>query len=226
MWVSKWVDYSSKYGLGYQLNNGSTGVFFNDASKLLLDPNNFHFDYLEWRRSINIDVGKQFTLLQYPELLQKKITLLQHFRWYLEGTEKPKPNEKIPDDVKNSNRVFYDLVYVKRWMKTRHALIFRLNNRVVQVHFEDHTEILLSSETKQVTYVNKKADRTLYALSSAMESTNLEMVKRLKYCKDVLAQMLNQSKETQLNAENVPPKHKGNLKSSTSGKDRFQAHPH
>jgi len=36
--VKKWVDYSSKYGLGYLLSNGATGVFFNDATKIVLDP--------------------------------------------------------------------------------------------------------------------------------------------------------------------------------------------
>ena len=38
VWVKKWVDYSSKYGLGYLLSNGATGVFFNDSSKIILDP--------------------------------------------------------------------------------------------------------------------------------------------------------------------------------------------
>ena len=32
VWVRKWVDYSNKYGLGYQLSDGSVGVLFNDHS--------------------------------------------------------------------------------------------------------------------------------------------------------------------------------------------------
>lgn len=39
IWVKKWVDYSSKYGLGYLLSNGQSGAFFNDSTKILLDPN-------------------------------------------------------------------------------------------------------------------------------------------------------------------------------------------
>lgn len=35
-WVSKWVDYSDKYGLGYQLCDTSVGVLFNDSTRLLL----------------------------------------------------------------------------------------------------------------------------------------------------------------------------------------------
>jgi polo-like kinase 1 len=36
VWVSKWVDYSDKYGFGYALSDESIGVLFNDATKLLL----------------------------------------------------------------------------------------------------------------------------------------------------------------------------------------------
>lgn len=50
---------------------------------------------------------------------------------------------------------------------------------------------MLSSETKVVTYVNKISERKTYPLNTAMESSNLEMVKRLKYTKDILTHMLN-----------------------------------
>lgn len=135
VWVKKWVDYSSKYGLGYFLSNEATGVFFNDSTKIVLDPNGFHFDYMERRSADRQDVGLEYTLSDYPKDLQKKVTLLQHFRSYLEGTEKPKPNEKIPEDVQKQTRRIMDVVYVKKWMRTRHAIMFRLSNKVVQVNF-------------------------------------------------------------------------------------------
>jgi polo-like kinase 1 len=90
VWVKKWVDYSSKYGLGYYLSNEVTGVFFNDSTKIVLDPNGYHFDYMERRSSDRQDIGKEYTLTDYPKDIQKKVTLLQHFRSYLEGSEKPK----------------------------------------------------------------------------------------------------------------------------------------
>jgi len=82
------------------------------------------------------------------------------------------------------------LPYVKKWMKTKHAIIFRLSNKIVQVIFADKTEIILSSENKIVVYVNKKAERTNYPLATALESPNQEMTKRLKYTKEVLSHML------------------------------------
>ncbi len=47
VWVKKWVDYSTKYGLGYLLSNNSTGVFFNDSTKIISDPKGVHFYYME-----------------------------------------------------------------------------------------------------------------------------------------------------------------------------------
>lgn len=85
-------------------------------------------------------------------------------------------------------------------MKTRHAIMFRLSNKIVQVNFTDKTEILLSSEQKVVTYVNKKGERSTYPLATALESTNTEMAKRLKYTKEILTHMLNQNQKQQ----NVP----------------------
>lgn len=69
VWVKKWVDYSSKYGLGYHLSNQSVGVFFNDATKIVLDPNSYHFDYIERRTTDRQDVGKEYNITEYPPTL-------------------------------------------------------------------------------------------------------------------------------------------------------------
>lgn len=44
--IVQYVDFSSKYGMGYKLSNGSYGVLFNDSTKIILDPNCFHFEYI------------------------------------------------------------------------------------------------------------------------------------------------------------------------------------
>jgi len=72
---------------------------------------------------------------------------------------------------------------------------------------------MLSSETKVVTYVNKKGERSTYPLNSAMESANLEMVKRLKYTKDILTHMLNS------NAANLNNKAGGDQQNPIGGID-------
>eukprot|EP00331_Platyophrya_macrostoma_P004873 CAMPEP_0176416666 /NCGR_PEP_ID=MMETSP0127-20121128/6468_1 /TAXON_ID=938130 /ORGANISM="Platyophrya macrostoma, Strain WH" /LENGTH=641 /DNA_ID=CAMNT_0017796757 /DNA_START=31 /DNA_END=1956 /DNA_ORIENTATION=+ len=184
VWVKKWVDYSSKYGLGYLLSNGATGVFFNDSSKILLHPKGATFEYIERRSTDKQDITTKHSMTDYPKELQKKVTLLQHFKGYLEADSKPEPEET------NGEFNVVGSVYVKKWMKTKHAIMFRLSNKVVQVNFTDKTEIILSSENKIVTYVSRKGERSNYPLATALESTNAEMVKRLKYTKEVLTQMI------------------------------------
>lgn len=184
VWVKKWVDYSSKYGLGYLLSNGATGVFFNDATKIILGPAGHRFEYMERKGPEKQDMVTTHSLTDYPKEMQKKVTLLQHFRSYLEGDIKQETG--LEDENQPLNKV-----YVKKWMRTRHAIMFRLSNKIVQVNFQDHTEIILSSETRVVTYVNKKGERTTYPLATAQESSNHEMTKRLKYTKDILTHMLN-----------------------------------
>jgi polo-like kinase 1 len=214
IWVKKWVDYSSKYGLGYLLSNGFTGVFFNDSSKIILNPLKLTFNYIERRQSDKQEITSTHTLSDYPKDLQKKVTLLHHFRSYLEGENANKDINNMntnPENEKNLAVNFKNMqiteteaktdddnskkqicsVYVKKWMRTKHAIMFRLSNKIVQVCFQDHTEIILSSESRVVTYVNKKGERLTYPLNNALESNNNEMTKRLKYTKDILTHMLH-----------------------------------
>ena len=77
--------------------------------------------------------------------------------------------------------------------------MFRLSNKIVQVNFTDHTEIILSSEQKLVTYINLKGERSEYPLATALDSRNADMAKRLKYTKEILTHMLNGTTAPQSN---------------------------
>jgi hypothetical protein len=88
LWVTKWVDYTSKYGLGFLLNNGSAGVYFNDSSKIVLSVNGSNFEYYERNRKSKEAKEERYTLQEYPESLQKKVTLLKHFTNYLVEQQK------------------------------------------------------------------------------------------------------------------------------------------
>jgi polo-like kinase 1 len=197
IWVKKWVDFSSKYGLGYSLTDGCTGVFFNDSSKIILDINGSNFHYIE-RGADKQEKFNAHTLNKYPDELEKKVKLLRYFKSYLDGDQNIQKqdvgeNKTTPDDLSEDKSKKTNFAYVKKWMRTKHAIMFRLSNKIVQVCFQDHTEIILSSESRVVTYCNKKGDRSSYPLSSALESNNYEMTKRLKYTKDILTHMLTGS---------------------------------
>lgn len=152
--MKKWVDYSTKYGLGYLLSDGSTGVYFNDSTKIILEREGDIFEYIEKKAGEKADTISRYSMKEYPQEreLQKKVTLLQHFRNYLLADTN---RQDLTDD--NKDNAF---CYVKKWMKTKHAIMFRLSNKIVQVNFTDKTEIILSSEQKLVTYINLKGERS------------------------------------------------------------------
>ena len=129
---------------------------------------------------------------EFTKDLNKKVILLQHFKAYLLEEDKNAPIER--KESENIDEKHY--VYVKKWMKTKHAILFRLSNKIVQVSFLDQTEIILSSETKIVTYLDKKGVRSTFALNTALDSNNYEMTKRLKYTKQILMHMLTSKNNT------------------------------
>jgi polo-like kinase 1 len=179
VWVKKWIDYSSKYGLGYLLSNGSAGVYFNDSSKILMKPNENSFYYIERT------TGKKDTIYTYeadsvPESMYKKFALLQHFKSYLEADDS--------NSITTSEDV--SLNYVKKWLRTKRAILFRFANKTVQVSFQDKTEVILSNEAKVITYVNKKRERITMSMAKALETTEPEMAKRVKYTRDILNYMI------------------------------------
>lgn len=86
VFISKWIDYTNKYGLGYQLTNGNIGVYFNDATSIILAANEINFEYLEYAKGSDKTIMNRhkYTVDEYPENLMKKVTLLKHFKNYMQ----------------------------------------------------------------------------------------------------------------------------------------------
>lgn len=145
-----------------------TGVYFNDSTKMLTGSEDFFF-YIE--RVEKEDVVKKHSFKDHPFELKKKVSLFNHFKGYLQTDCENKGADKGSIEEKK-------LVYVRRWFRSKHAVIFRLNNKSVQVIFIDQSELLINSVTKQLIYTNKYKERSDYPLSDIMQSENRELIKR------------------------------------------------
>lgn len=86
-----------------------------------------------------------------------------------------------PEKVKFENDDKF--IYIKQWLKTRHAIMFGLSNKLFQVNFFDNSQILLHTAKKTVLFTSKKGDRTYEALSNVLQSQENEMARRIKYTK-------------------------------------------
>ncbi|EGR28152.1 protein kinase domain protein [Ichthyophthirius multifiliis] len=193
--VTQWIDYSDKYGIGYVLSNGNTGVYFNDSTKIIYDLNTNIVQYMEKNKNSQENSEKQFFMEQNPPELKKKVNILQIFRNHLK--EKILQNANLSLENINTlplQKKKQDFIFVKKWMKTKYAILFRLSNKIVQVCFFDKSEILLQCITKIVTFIDKLGNKFNYPLCTAMENQNLDMQKRLKYTKYILCSIVNKKK--------------------------------
>ena len=180
VYVKKWIDYTGKYVLGYLFSNGNCGVSFIDSSRIILNSTTSQFFYME-KNSKEKTIISEYNLNDFPEELRKKVSLMQYFKTFLEADAEivvTESDNKLP-------------IYVKKWMVTRHALIFRLSSRSIQVNFKDHSELTLNCNTKIVTFANRKGEKINYPLRNAIQSNNLEIKRRLKYIRDAVKHMIN-----------------------------------
>ncbi|KAL7579402.1 hypothetical protein ACA910_014071 [Epithemia clementina (nom. ined.)] len=195
-WVTRYVDYTSKYGLGFLLNDGTSGVCFNDSTKTSLERDGDMFQYIERKRTeegeaIRSDfVVSNYTLSDYPESLNKKVTLLKHFRNYLLEQQK-KAKEELSFEAIFAEGSPSQFIYIKKWIRTKHAILFRLSDQTVQIVFYDQTEILLTPDDQAITYVDKNHSRKTYFLTDELVGTFAELEKRIKYSRDILQQLLS-----------------------------------
>ena len=180
IFLRKWVEVE-KYGLGYILSNENVGVYFNDNTKIIYKPNGRNFIYIG-------NDEKIYNYLFSQELtkdLSKKITLLKNFKGYLFEETKDTKELNIYEGI--NEHLFF---YLKRFVKTKHAILFKLSNKTIQTNFHDNTELIINPEIKTVTYIDKKKQKLLYPINIALECNNKEMTKRLRYTKKILVNML------------------------------------
>lgn len=209
VWVTQSADFSSKYGMAYRLSTGQTGAHFNDSTKIVWEPIK---DRVEYYARVKIEMPARdgtvglfakdelqvFSMHDYPETLEKKVTLTKYFKTYL-SREQNAPNRVqvvtcssfVPPAPARSTdpHTFNDFVYVKRWLRVDGALVFRLSNKTVQVCFEDGADIILSSEWRVVTYTDPSGHRRTLPLSSVAQEWE-EAAERLRSTKNVLYKVI------------------------------------
>ena len=245
LWVTRWVDYTSKYGLGYVLSDGTYGVVFNDATKMAQSlgggdsrggesPGGDRLEYRERARRGG-DASARPPPVAFsartapPEGLEKKTKLMRHFRGYLAkdgrsaversgGGLGATPGADAEDGERASARARAStesaraeaeamatrkggerrasatpayLPHVKNWLRTKHAVLFRLSNRTIQVNFHDGSEVLLSSEAAATVFTSKSGARGVHALADL--PADAELLRRLRYVKEVLHQLVHRA---------------------------------
>jgi polo-like kinase 1 len=182
-WISKWVDYTDKYGLGYQLCDNSIGVLFNDSSRLLLGADGESMQY------ILRDTREEFyTLSKYPDTMHKKVTLIKYFRDYMSEHLLKAGGSVGEREIDDGVR----LPFLRAWSRTKSAIVFHLSNGTLQINFfQDHTKVIICPLMQAVTYIDESKSIRTYRLEGIEKyGCSKELATRLKYGRSMTEKLL------------------------------------
>ncbi|CAL1287406.1 unnamed protein product [Larinioides sclopetarius] len=179
VWISKWVDYTDKYGIGYQLCDNSIGVFFNDATHLVLLADGESLQYIERNNE-----EQYYTMHNHPAEMNKKITLLNYFNTYMSDNlvkagETAKPREC--DEMAH-------VPHLRAWFRTKSAIIFHLTNGTFQANFfKDHAKIILCPLMGAVSLIDEHRNFTVYTLQLIEKyGCSSALTSRLRYARNMV----------------------------------------
>ncbi|KAG7456961.1 hypothetical protein MATL_G00241460 [Megalops atlanticus] len=180
VWVTKWVDYSNKYGFGYQLSNQNIGVLFNEGT---------HLSLCDKRRTVHyyLTNNKHFTfqVSTVPEQLRSQMQIVEYMANYMEQNLMEGGDIHCADPAPSSSPLLL------QWVKTDHALVMLFSNGTLQVNFyTDHTKIILcksSDSSYLLTYISRERISYTYPLSAlAEQGCSTELRHRLRYVLQLL----------------------------------------
>jgi len=193
-WISKWVDYSDKYGLGYTLIDESVGVLFNDSYRLILHRNGLHVQVVS---PPNANQGNSASTNLREEMviasdlteannrdMYKMFKLLKHFRGYMTEQLVCAGENYAPTSTDTMRR----LPYLVKWFRTSKAIILMLSNGVVQINFFScHSKLFFDPPVEALTYIDSDRQMTTYHIRK-LHSTGVHkpLLKLILYAKTMI----------------------------------------
>lgn len=189
VWVTKWVDYSNKYGFGFHLSNNSIGVFFNDTSRIIIGPDNRSLQYYDITGN-----RSAYTTDSIPEELDKKTTLLLYFARYMDE-HLIKGGNFTASWQKSIEEPWSGNLYLKKWFRTAKAIVMYLTDGTLQVNFfVDHTKIILSPNQNSylVTYIDENRLAKTYSIVSLIKyGCHIDIAQRLEFTHAMLKNLVD-----------------------------------
>lgn len=187
VWVTKWVDYSNKYGFGFQLSNDVIGVLFNDTSRIVMSPDGRAVQYFDVTNK-----SSSYTVECVPEELEKKTTLLLYFARYMDEHLIQGGHVELSKDSDDS---WYGNVYLKKWFRTSKAIVLYLSDGTLQVNFfDDHTKIIMSymKNDYYVTYIDQERTANTYCMMQIIQDgCRKDIVQRMVFAKTMLKNLVD-----------------------------------
>lgn len=169
--------------LGYLLGDGTVGVCFIDRSRIIMDPNEEFVQYFK-----NYDSAEEVINLEeglneiQKNKIQSKLSLIRKFA---KNLKKFKCLYKIESDYYDSSS---PLCHVKYFVKKNDSILFKMNDKNIQVNFNDNKKLLIFWNIKKMCLVKllKEKCNLLDLKDVVAMNYNREEYKKYKDAKELL----------------------------------------
>ncbi|EGW34733.1 uncharacterized protein SPAPADRAFT_63966 [Spathaspora passalidarum NRRL Y-27907] len=159
--ISKWVDYSNKYGFSYQLNNDDIGVLFNDDNTLLKLHNSDRFLELLYHENEGWACVENSTS-HPPTQAKRQLEIVDFFAKYM--------NSNLSKVSENEDRK--EIVFLRRYTRTSDYIMFEMTNGNFQFNFKDHHKICISKSGMVITHISPNRSTRTLPLAAVLRQGN------------------------------------------------------
>lgn len=158
IFISKWVDYSNKFGFAYQLSSNVVGVLMEHEKTILMDMRyeEHLFQVVMEQEAKDVAATHRnnpktnwsidtFTSTQYPAEHKHRIKLVKQFHKFM--------NDHLCM-VEDEKELGLDMVWVLSWQRSQGFVVFHLSNDSFQFNFEDHAKMVISHCGQSIMFID------------------------------------------------------------------------
>lgn len=184
------MDFSSKYGIGYLLSNGSSGFYFNDGTSLIMssDKKRGHF-FQPGEDNKKILVRESFMADSPKESVRHKLEIMLKFDGFLQAPA------SLSENASNESA---ELIFVVKFFRTSQATFFRLSHRILQVNFFDHCKLLFSDEGAFISFIDQEKRCLIFPESISRVHLSSAITSKLQYVSEIFSNMVKTSSSGQV----------------------------
>ena len=201
--ISKYFDYSSKFGYVYFINNTHFGICFNDFTNIVktypssLSGDNIQLksEYLYYEKDGSLFLClSQSQLDEYLKDTNTSRDMIKKFEIFKRINRKHKnefdellkmENEFIPFNF-SSKEGERNAIFIKRFLSSKTGVLFRLNNKLIQIFFNDDTEINFNTECSNFLYIDKNKNEINKDIQDVVNIKDIDLNNKINISKNLL----------------------------------------
>lgn len=181
--VSRFCDDSKNGNLGYLLADGTVGLICKKNERWVMDP---HENFIQHYRDVNTSIPEilETTSTKYPE-----VALIQKYSKSLKKITSMFELPVIPYDRSTPIR------HVKYWLRNEQATLFRMDQKDVQVNFDDKTKIIYFVYIRKMLMVTTLKQRVEPVYTDIFKQAGhryVEEERRFQILRDMLRELSSQ----------------------------------